>query len=112
MPHAFTLLVRDIRAFTASCGPPRVPSPRSNRGDPVVCANGTILGQETLPPAMGFRGLPEPNAASSAGYIADKLVKEAKRKPVQEHLKHVLLGGADLSNTQDFKCSPEMETPL
>ncbi len=33
-------------AFTASSGPLSRPLPRSYRGDPVVCANAPITGQE------------------------------------------------------------------
>ncbi len=47
--------------------------------------------------------LPKPKVASRAGSVADKLVKEAKRKAAQEQLENVRLGDEDLSNTLQFK---------
>ncbi len=51
----------------------------------------------------GLVALPMPKAASRAGSIADKLVKEANKKAAQEELETVRLGEADLSTTLHFK---------
>ncbi len=47
--------------------------------------------------------LPKPKFASRAGSVADKLVKEAKRKAALEQLDNARLGDEDLSNTLQFK---------
>ncbi len=47
--------------------------------------------------------LPQPNAASRAGHIVDNLVKEGKRKAVQEELEQVRLGEKELSSTLHFQ---------
>ncbi len=51
----------------------------------------------------GVVSLPKPKVASRAGSLADKLVKEAKRKAAQEQLDNVRLGDEELSNTLQFK---------
>ncbi len=48
-------------------------------------------------------------AASSAGSITGKLVKEAKRKLPQENLEHMRLGEEVLSHTLHFKYLGEMQ---